>query len=82
MPPVICKATITEISDATEVELRRGRDDDVLEMIMANPKVNSQRYKSGDLTHGDLTYLDLSALLSSEATGLRRCDDGRRRYAS
>ncbi len=33
------QATITEISDATDVDLRKGRDEDVLEMLMANPKV-------------------------------------------
>lgn len=36
------KATITEISDATEVDLRRGNDEDVVDMIMANPKVFSK----------------------------------------
>ncbi|CAM9708568.1 unnamed protein product [Pylaiella littoralis] len=34
-------ATITEISDGTDVDLRKGRDEEVLEMLMANPKVES-----------------------------------------
>ncbi|CAM9361242.1 unnamed protein product [Ascophyllum nodosum] len=34
-------ATITEISDATDVDLRKGRDDEVLEMLTANPKVEA-----------------------------------------
>lgn len=33
------QATITEISDGTDVDLRKGRDEEVLEMLMANPKV-------------------------------------------
>lgn len=33
------QATITEISDATEVDLRRGRDENVLDLLKANPKV-------------------------------------------
>ena len=36
---VVKKATITEISDGTDVDLRKGRDEEVLEMLMANPKV-------------------------------------------
>ncbi|CAM9230643.1 unnamed protein product, partial [Hapterophycus canaliculatus] len=34
-------ATITEISDGTDVDLRKGRDEEVLEMLMANPKVEA-----------------------------------------
>lgn len=33
------QATITEISDVTDVDLRKGRDEEVLDMLMANPKV-------------------------------------------
>lgn len=33
------QATITEISDVTDVDLRRGGDEAVLEMLKANPKV-------------------------------------------
>eukprot|EP00904_Undaria_pinnatifida_P006908 jgi/Undpi1/3347/HiC_scaffold_15.g06720.m1 len=34
-------ATITEISDVTDVDLRRGGDEAVLEMLRANPKVEA-----------------------------------------
>lgn len=34
------QATITEISDVTDVDLRRGGDEAVLEMLRANPKVS------------------------------------------
>ena len=35
------QATITEISDVTDVDLRRGGDEAVLEMLRSNPKVAS-----------------------------------------
>lgn len=81
MSPVTYKATITEISDATEVELRKGRDDDVLEMIMANPKVKTQRYMNLVTYLTGFRFIQVfSALLSSEASALHRCDAGRPHY--
>lgn len=38
-PSSSMKATITEISDGTDVDLWKGRDEEVLEMLVANPKV-------------------------------------------
>lgn len=38
---LVSQATITEISDATEVDLRKGRDEAVLQMLQANPKVHT-----------------------------------------
>lgn len=34
----------------TDVDLRKGRDDEVLEMLMANPKVINTKVEKMDLT--------------------------------
>ncbi|CAM9114401.1 unnamed protein product [Ectocarpus sp. 6 AP-2014] len=70
-------ATITEISDGTDVDLRKGRDEHVLEMLMANPKVEAL-HDEDPLQETAFTYMAKYAVTNkSELLQLiNRCKGG------